>query len=165
MSSASPAASGPAPPDRPRPRAALRRRSIAWALLGGGLALLVGALLALLPSPLLEAFRTTAAPPWPALLQSGLRAGGCGFFYGLLAFHLTRVDPNDSHLQAGLVGAVCGIHSLGRPLHLPSASSPGQLLATALPSVALELLQAWLPVTAAALLLFWLPRRLPGLRP
>ena len=43
--------------------------------------------------------------------ETGLRAGGCGLFYGLLAFHLTRVDPDDSHLQAGLVGAVCGIHS------------------------------------------------------
>ncbi|MFM8524095.1 MAG: hypothetical protein ACKOCM_00485 [Cyanobacteriota bacterium] len=161
MSSASSAASGPTE----RPRAALRQRSIAWALLGGGLALVVGALLALPSSPLLEAFRSSAVSPWPRLLQSGLRAGGCGFFYGLLAFHLTRVDPDDSHLQAGLVGAVCGIHSLGLPLRLPTASSPTHLLTQALPAIGLELLQAWLPVSAAALLLLWLPRRRPGLRP
>jgi hypothetical protein len=133
-------------------RAHLRRRSIAWALLAGGCALVVGALLALLPEP-------------QPMVETGLRAGGCGLFYGLLAFHLTRVDPDDSHLQAGLVGAVCGIHSLGLPLGLPAATGLNDLLATVLPHLALALLRAWLPVAAAALLLVLLPRRWPGLRP
>ena len=79
----------------------------------------------------------------PELLAAGLdpalRSAGCGFFYGLLAFHLQRVDPNDSHLQAGLVGAVCGIRSLGSPLEL----------AAGLPTVMMELIRGWLPL--------WLP--------
>ena len=160
MSSATNAVPGPTEPSR----AALRLRSIAWALLGGALALVVGALLALLPATLLQPAITPSAPSWSALLQAGLRAGGCGFFYGLLAFHLSRVDPDDSHLRAGLVGAVCGIHSLGLPLQLPAAAGAG-LPAAALPALLLELLQAWLPVTAAALLLHWLPSSLPDLKP
>lgn len=86
-------------------------------------------------------------------------------FYGLLAFHLTRVDPTDSHLQAGLVGAVCGLHSLGLPLQLPAAMELPAALAQVLPRLALELLEAWLPVIAAALLLQWLPRRITALQP
>lgn len=86
-------------------------------------------------------------------------------FYGLLAFHLTRVDPTDSHLQAGLVGAVCGLHSLGLPLPLPAAMELPAALAQVLPRLALELLEAWLPVIAAALLLQWLPRRITALQP
>jgi hypothetical protein len=128
-------------------RQQLRLRSIAWAL-GAGLAALALGL--------------------PLGLGAALRAGGCGFFYGLLAFHLTRVDPEDSHLQAGLVGAVCGIHSLGLPLDLSVAASPTALVVlvtSVLPQLAVELLQAWLPVVAAALLLLWLPRQHPGLRP
>ena len=53
-------------------RAQLRLRSIAWALAAGASALLLGL---------------------PLGLEPALRAGGCGFFYGLLAFHLQRVDP------------------------------------------------------------------------
>ena len=159
--SASPAAPAPTEPTR----AALRWRSIAWALLAGTVALAVGTLLALPPVPALQGVVTSTTPAWPRLLQSALRAGGCGGFYGLLAFHLHRVDPDDSHLQAGLVGAVCGLHSLGLPLPLPAASHlPAQLL-SALPPLLLELVAAWLPVIAAALLLQWLPRRLPALRP
>jgi hypothetical protein len=92
---------------------------------------------------------------WPSGWRPGLRAGGCGFLYGLLAFHLQRVDPDDSHLQAGLVGAVCGIHSLA----LPAASAwpaelslPAGLLAVA-PAVMMELIRAWVPLVGAALLL------------
>jgi hypothetical protein len=93
-------------------------------------------------------------------IESSLRAGGCGFFYGLLAFHLQRVDPDDSHLQAGLVGAVCGIHSLG----LPSFTSwPSQLSLTAAmvkvaPTVMMGMIRAWLPLVGAALLLHLLRR-------
>jgi H+/Cl- antiporter ClcA len=104
-------------------------------------------------------------PNWPLVVQTGIRAGGCGLFYGLLAFHLTRVDPNDTHLQAGLVGAVCGIHSLGLPLGLPATTGLNELLATGLPHLAVALLRAWLPVAASALLLVLLPRRWPGLQP
>ena len=112
----------------------LRLRSIAWAL-GAGLAALALGL--------------------PLGIELSLRAGGCGFFYGLLAFHLQRVDPDDSHLQAGLVGAVCGIHSLG----LPSFTSwPSQLSLTAAmvkvaPTVMMGMIRAWLPLVGAALLL------------
>ncbi len=101
------------------PRDLLRLQSIGWALAAGAVAGL------------------------PELLAAGLdpalRSAGCGFFYGLLAFHLQRVDPNDSHLQAGLVGAVCGIRSLGSPLEL----------AAGLPTVMMELIRGWLPL--------WLP--------
>ena len=116
-------------------RAELRLRSILWALAAGLSALGIGLLI--------------------NGLEAGLRAGGCGFFYGLLAFHLQRVDPDDSHLQAGLVGAVCGIHSLGLP---PLAAwPPGAPLATGLakvaPAVMMELVRAWLPLIGAALVL------------
>jgi hypothetical protein len=123
---------------------------------------MVGTALALLPAALAGQAQPLA---WPPLLQAGLRAGGCGMFYGLLAFHLTRVDPDDSHLQAGLVGAVCGLHSLGLPLLLPSAADLPAALAQVLPRLMLELIGAWLPVIAAALLLQWLPRRLTVLQP
>jgi hypothetical protein len=120
----------PAPPSRQQ----LRLRSIAWALTAGIAALLLGL---------------------PMGLEAALRAGGCGFFYGLLAFHLQRVDPDDSHLQAGLVGAVCGIHSLGLPAASPWPQGqpwPAALLAVA-PTVMMGLIRAWLPLVGAALLL------------
>jgi len=115
-------------------RAQLRLQSIAWALGAGFSALLLGL---------------------PLGLESALRAGGCGFFYGLLAFHLQRVDPNDSHLQAGLVGAVCGIHSLGLPALSPwPLEGPWpQALAGVAPAVMMELIRAWLPLIGAALVL------------
>ena len=127
MSAASPATAEPS-------RAELRLRSIAWALGAGFSALILGL---------------------PLGLGSALRAGGCGFFYGLLAFHLQRVDPNDSHLQAGLVGAVCGIHSLGLPALLPwPLQEPWpQTLAEVAPTVMMGFIRAWLPLIGAALVL------------
>ena len=115
-------------------RAQLRLRSIAWAL-GAGLSALALGL--------------------PLGLEAALRAGGCGFFYGLLAFHLQRADPDDSHLQAGLVGAVCGIHSLALPPLSPwPLPSPWmQNLALVAPTVMMELVRAWLPLIGAALVL------------
>ena len=115
-------------------RAQLRLHSIAWALGAGISALLLGL---------------------PMGLGPALRAGGCGFFYGLLAFHLQRVDPDDGHLQAGLVGAVCGIHSLGLPALSPwPLSTPvGPALAQVAPTVMMELVRAWLPLIGAALVL------------
>ena len=109
------------------PRDQLRLQSIGWALAAGAVA------------GLLELLATGLGPELSTALDPALRSAGCGFFYGLLAFHLQRVDPNDSHLQAGLVGAVCGIRSLGSPLEL----------AAGLPTVMMELIRGWLPL--------WLP--------
>jgi hypothetical protein len=116
-------------------RAELRLRSIAWALAAGLSALGLGLVL--------------------SGLEAGLRAGGCGLLYGLLAFHLQRVDPDDGHLQAGLVGAVCGIHSLGLPplMRWPLEAPLSQSLARVAPAVMMELVRAWLPLIGAALVL------------
>ena len=116
-------------------RAELRLRSIAWALAAGLSALGLGLVI--------------------SGLEAGLRAGGCGLLYGLLAFHLQRVDPDDGHLQAGLVGAVCGIHSLGLPplMSWPLEAPLSQSLARVAPAVMMELVRAWLPLIGAALVL------------
>ena len=131
--SAAPATT-PAPPPAPS-RGALRLRSIAWALAAGRSALGLGLVI--------------------SGLEAGLRAGGCGLLYGLLAFHLQRVDPDDGHLQAGLVGAVCGIHSLGLPplMRWPLEAPLSQSLARVAPAVMMELVRAWLPLIGAALVL------------
>jgi hypothetical protein len=121
----------------------MRQRSISWALLGGGGAGAIGLLLA-------------STPP---ALEPALRAGGCGFFYGLLAFHLQRVDPDDSHLQAGLVGAVCAFCSLAGPLDW--AQNPWQVMMGAVNGW----LPLWLPPIGSALLLHAAQRQLPALRP
>ena len=125
------------------PRDQLRLQSIGWAVPAGAVAGL----------PELVA----------AGLDPALRSAGCGFFYGLLAFHLQRVDPDDSHLQAGLVGAVCGIRSLGSPLEMASG----------LPTVMMGLIRGWLPLwlplIGSALVLHsaqrLAPRLLPARRP
>jgi hypothetical protein len=138
----------PAPPAPSDHRARLRLQSIAWALLAASTALLLALVLGLRPA---------------------LRAGGCGFFYGLLAFHLQRVDPDDGHLQAGLVGAVCGIRSLGTTPQLPALdtliSLDGPRL---LPAMGVELLLTWLPLwlpmAGSALILQAVQRWLPPLR-
>ena len=116
-------------------RAELRLRSIAWALAAGLSALGLGLLI--------------------SGLEAGLRAGGCGVLYGLLAFHLQRVDPDDSHLQAGLVGAVCGIHSLGLPplMAWPLQPPITESLARVAPAVMMGFIRAWLPLIGAALVL------------
>ena len=125
------------------PRDQLRLQSIGWALAAGAVA---------------------GLPELVAVgLDPALRSAGCGFFYGLLAFHLQRVDPDDSHLQAGLVGAVCGIRSLGSPLELTSG----------LPAVMMALIRGWLPLwlplIGSALVLHsaqrLAPRLLPARRP
>ncbi len=131
----------------PPSRQQLRLLSLAWALTAAVAALALGL---------------------PLGMEAGLRAGGCGFLYGLLAFHLQRVDPDDSHLQAGLVGAVCGIHSLGLPAVCPWPT--GQpVVATVLavaPTVMMGLIRAWVPLVGAALLLHLVLHLLPhGLRP
>lgn len=137
-------------------RARLRLQSLSWALLSGLAAALIGL---------------------PAGLDSGLRSGGCGFFYGLLAFHLQRVDPDDDHLAAGLVGAVCGIRSLGgpvvvTPLGLPLPQVHALLerpLAHNAVGVMVDLMRGWLPLwlplIGSALLLQAAQRLLPALRP
>ena len=119
-------------------RAQLRLQSIGWALLAGTGAGLISL-------------------PWG--LEEAIRSGGCGLFYGLLAFHLQRVDPDDGHLQAGLVGAICGVRSLSLPLSLDNWQ------AVALASLGRELLQAWLPLIGGALLLKGLNFLLPASRP
>ncbi len=128
----------PAQPDDADIRSRLRLQSIGWALLAG----LGAAVLGL---------------AWG--LEDAIRSGGCGLFYGLLAFHLQRVDPDDSHLQAGLVGAICGVRSLGLPLALDNWQ------ADALASLVMELLQAWLPLIGSAVLLHGTHRFLPASRP
>jgi hypothetical protein len=131
--SAAPATTA-SPPKAPS-RAELRLRSIGWALAAGLSALGLGLAI--------------------SGLEAGLRAGGCGLLYGLLAFHLQRVDPDDGHLQAGLVGAVCGIHSLGLPplMPWPLQAPLLQSLARVAPAVMMELIRAWLPLIGAALVL------------
>ena len=146
-------------------RAALRLRSLGWALLAGAAAGALALGLGLAPGWLgpLGGLAWAGAGTGAAALEAGLRAGGCGFFYGLLAFHLQRVDPDDDHLQAGLVGAVCGIRSLAAPAAVPG-EPPG-----ALPTVMMELLRGWLPLwlplVGSALLLHVLQTHLPALRP
>lgn len=127
-------------------RARLRLISLAWAFTAATTAGMVGGLMAIsqgIPgsSPIL----------WLAALEPALRAAGCGFFYGLLAFHLQRVDPDDSHLQAGLVGAVCAIRCLGAPLQSPLVPLLGSWL------------QLWLPLVAAAGCLQVVSQLWPGL--
>ncbi len=155
----------PSPEDCGDHRAHLRLRSLSWALLAGSVS---GLLALLLPWP----------GGWIDRLEPALRAAGCGFFYGLLAFHLQRVDPDDGHLQAGLVGAICGIRSLAAPISwseawpwLPLASGPLTLeqLTGALPALMMEALLLWLPLwwplIGSALLLQWAQRLLPAPRP
>jgi len=137
-------------------RGRLRLRSLRWALLAATAAGAL-ALLAL-----------------PGGLEAALRAGAAGFFYGLLAFHLQRVDPDDSHLQAGLVGAVCGLRSLAAPLPLPPLSAPAaaldplgvaEILRPAMMEALRGWLPLWLPLIGSALALHGALRLLPALRP
>jgi len=132
-------------------RAALRLQSISWALAGGVCSLLL-ALLLHLGTPLAD------SPSLGTAFETALRAGGCGFFYGLLAFHLQRVDPDDSHLQAGLVGAVCGICSLASPIDVTEG------LSTVMMGVLRGWLPLWLPLVGSALLLTQLNRVVCRLR-
>ncbi|MFN9644987.1 MAG: hypothetical protein ACK6BG_07695 [Cyanobacteriota bacterium] len=142
-------------------RAQRRLRSLTWALLAGSAAGLL-------------AFGTPSSAPWTERLDGALRAGGCGVFLGLLAFHLQRVDPDDGHLQAGLVGAICAIRSLAAPFPWPlppTETLPLTLeeLTRALPSLMMDTLRIWLPLwwplIGSALLLQWAQRLLPALRP
>ena len=125
-------------PNDPETRHRLRLQSIGWALLAG----ITAGVLSL---------------AWG--VEEAIRSSGCGLFYGLLAFHLQRVDPDDSHLQAGLVGAVCGLRSLGMPLPLDNWQTDG------LSSLVMELLQGWLPLIGSAFLLQGTLRFLPASRP
>lgn len=137
-------------------RAQLRLRSIGWALIA---ALMAGAIGLALAAVAGEAPLARAS----GLLDAALRAGGCGFFYGLLAFHLQRVDPDDGHLQAGLVGAVCGLLSLAAPL--AGWSPAGVPLPAVMMAAVSRWLPLWLPLIGSALLLHTAQRQLPVLRP
>ncbi|MCT0200082.1 hypothetical protein KQ313_10365 [Synechococcus sp. CS-1325] len=127
-------------------RRLLRLRSIGWALLAAAGAMGIGLAFGLEPA---------------------LRAGGSGFFYGLLAFHLQRVDPDDGHLQAGLIGAVCGLLSLGVSAE-PALTAAGNLPG-GFSSLVLQLLRdwwpRWLPLVGGALLLQAGVRLFPAMRP
>ena len=137
-------------------RAQLRLRSIGWALIAALVAGAIGLALAAVAgeAPLARASGMDAA----------LRAGGCGFFYGLLAFHLQRVDPDDGHLQAGLVGAVCGLLSLAAPL-AGGCTLVGAPLSAVMMAAVSRWLPLWLPLIGSALLLHTAQRQLPVLRP
>lgn len=137
-------------------RAQLRLRSIGWALIAALGAGAIGLALAVVAG---EAQLARAS----GLLDAALRAGGCGFFYGLLAFHLQRVDPDDGHLQAGLVGAVCGLVSLAAPL--AGCMLAGAPLSTVMMVAVSRWLPLWLPLIGSALLLYAAQRQLPVLRP
>ncbi len=137
-------------------RAQLRLRSIGWALIA---ALVAGAIGLGWAAVAGEAPLARAS----GLLDAALRAGGCGFFYGLLAFHLQRVDPDDGHLQAGLVGAVCGLLSLAAPL--AGWSPAGVPLPAVMMAAVSRWLPLWLPLIGSALLLHTAQRQLPVLRP
>ena len=116
----------------------LRRLSIGWACLAG---------------------LTAGLCSLPFGLEMAVRSCGCGLFYGLLAFHLERVDSNDSHLRAGLVGAVCGLRSLGMSLPSPLAG------ADALAVLVVDLLIGWLPLIGSALVLYGTQRMFSASRP
>jgi hypothetical protein len=132
----------------------MRRISLTWALAG---ALAAGLLAA-------AAARLGGASP----LDPALRGAGCGFFYGLLAFHLQRIDPSDHHLQAGLVGAVCALRSLAAPLAperllppVPAADGfaiPAMRLLSAMMALIGGWLPLWAPLIGSALLLHGLQR-------
>ena len=119
-------------------RASLRLRSLSWALIAG----LAAGLLSL-----------------PFGVDQTVRSTGCGLFYGLLAFHLERADPEDSHLQAGLVGAVCGLRTLGMCLPSPWAD------ADSLASLVQDLVMGWMPLIGSSLLLHRTQRMLSASRP
>ena len=119
-------------------RAVLRLRSLSWALVAG----LAAGMLSL-----------------PFGIDQAVRSTGCGLFYGLLAFHLERVDPEDSHLRAGLVGAVCGIRTLGMCLPSPWAD------ADSLASLVKDLVMGWMPLIGSSLLLHRTQRMLSASRP
>jgi len=125
-------------------RARLRLRSLGWALLAAALAAAIN-----LPLALLDPATTGGAA---SLLDALLRSAGCGFFYGLLA---------------GLVGAVCGIRSLGAGA--AAALPPGANLIRVAPSLMMELARAWLPLwlplVGCALLLHGIRRLAPSLLP
>jgi hypothetical protein len=150
-------------------RARLRLRSLGWALLAAAAATAAATAAASLPLALPSADAGSSGSV--ALLDPLLRSAGCGFFYGLLAFHLQRVDPDDSHLQAGLVGAVCGIRSLAAPLALSAleGGSSARPLAEVLPAVMMEIADAWLPLwwplVGSALVLHLAQRLMLPLRP
>jgi hypothetical protein len=141
-------------------RARLRLRSLGWALLAAALAAAIS-----LPVALMDRGSDAMSPA--SLLDPLLRSAGCGFFYGLLAFHLQRVDPDDGHLQAGLVGAVCGIRSLGAGAG--ASLPPGANWIGVAPSLMMELARAWLPLwlplVGSALLLHAIRRLTPSLLP
>ena len=156
-------------------RAQLRLRSICWALIAALGAGAIGLALAIFGDPATagglaalvdlagEAAGAVELARARGLLDAALRAGGCGFFYGLLAFHLQRVDPDDGHLQAGLVGAVCGLVSLAAPL--AGWSPAGVPLPAVMMAAVSRWLPLWLPLIGSALLLHTAQRQLPVLRP
>ncbi|MFZ0409038.1 MAG: hypothetical protein WAM11_13135 [Cyanobium sp.] len=140
-------------------RDALRLQSLSWAVTAALAALLISLGMAL-----------GGGGSALAGLDAALRSGGAGFFYGLLAFHLQRVDPDDSHLQAGLVGAICGLRSLGAPLGMAefgAALDRGGLAPSLLSAMMLAIkgwLPLWLPLIGSALVLHGAQRLIPVLR-
>ncbi len=73
--------------------------------------------------------------------------------------HLERVDSQDTHLRAGLVGAICGVRSLGMSLPSPLAG------ADALAIMVKDLLIGWMPLIGSALVLYGTQRMFSVSRP
>jgi hypothetical protein len=157
----SPLAAVPLRPVAPDARALLRLASLSWALVAAAAAALIAAPLSLLQG----------GDP----LDPCLRATISGLFYGLLRFHLQRVDPDDGHLQAGLVGAVCALISLGAAQSgsdpvlaaLPDSADPMpvRLLSAMMGLLGIWLplwLPLWLPIIGSALMLHGVQRWLPS---
>ena len=146
-----PAELSPATPSPGVDRDRLRLQSLGWAVLAAAAAGLCAA-------ALLIAAPASSANTLQAAFEPVLRGAACGFFYGLLAFHLQRVDPDDGHLQAGLVGAACALRCL---------SAPAPALTVA-PSLMMECARAWLPLwlplVGSALLMHGLQRLLAARR-
>ena len=76
-------------------------------------------------------------------------------------------QASGARLQAGLVGAVCGFHSLGLPLEegWPAEQTLTTALTAGLPPVMMVPIRGWLPLIGSTLVLHSAQRLAPRLLP